>query len=57
MRALYGTLCDYQANSAMLVTTSSFTSDAHEFQKKHRYQLSLKDYANVVEWIQRYKAP
>jgi len=57
VRALYGTLCDYQANSAMLVTTSSFTSDAHEFQKKHRYQLSLKDYANVVEWIQRYKAP
>ena len=29
VRTLYGTLCDYQANSAMLVTTSSFSPDAH----------------------------
>lgn len=56
VRTLYGTLCDYQANSAMLVTTSSFTPDAKEFQKKHQYQLSLKDYVNVVDWIKRYKA-
>lgn len=27
VRTLYGTLCDYQANSAMLVTTSSFSKD------------------------------
>jgi restriction system protein len=55
VRTLYGTLCDYQANSAMLVTTSSFTPDAKEFQRKHQYQLSLKDYVNVVDWIKRYK--
>lgn len=55
VRTLYGTLCDFQANSAMLVTTSSFSSDARAFQKKHEYQLSLQDYGNVVQWIQDYK--
>jgi hypothetical protein len=55
VRSLYGTLCDYEANSAMLVTTSSFSPDAHEFQKKHRYQLSLRDYGNIVDWIQQYR--
>jgi HJR/Mrr/RecB family endonuclease len=55
VRTLYGTLCDYQANSAMLVTTSSFSPDAVAFQMKHQYQLSLREYAHVAEWIQRYK--
>jgi restriction system protein len=55
VRTLYGTLCDYQANSAMLVTTSSFSPDARAFQKKHEYQLALQDYGNVVQWIQDYK--
>jgi len=56
VRTLYGTLCDYQANSAMLVTTSAFTPDAHEFRRRHQYQLSLKDYAHIVDWIHRYKS-
>jgi restriction system protein len=54
VRTLYGTLCDYQANSAMMVTTSSFSKDAHEFQRKHEYQLSLRDYADLTRWIQEY---
>ena len=54
VRTLYGTLCDAQANSAMLVTSSSFTSDAKEFQQKHKYQLTLRDYADVVTWILKY---
>lgn len=54
VRTLYGTLCDAQANSAMLVTSSSFTSGAKGFQQKHEYQLSLKDYADVVEWILKF---
>lgn len=54
VRTLYGTLVDAQANSAMLVTTSSFTKDAKEFQQKHKYQLTLRDYADVVEWIIRF---
>jgi hypothetical protein len=55
VRTLYGTLCNYQANSAMLVTTSSFSPDAVAFQMKHQYQLSLREYAHVVDWIQRYQ--
>ncbi|MEJ0104734.1 MAG: restriction endonuclease [Bacteroidota bacterium] len=54
VRTLYGTLCDAQANSAMLVTTSSFTKDAQNFQQKHKYQLRLRDYADIVQWIIRY---
>ena len=54
VRTLYGTLCDYQANSAMLVTTSSYSKDAHTLQQKHKYQLSLRDYTDVAGWIQHY---
>jgi HJR/Mrr/RecB family endonuclease len=51
VRTLYGTLNDARASSAMLVTSSSFTGGAHEFQRKHQYQLSLREYADVVNWI------
>jgi restriction system protein len=54
VRTLYGTLCDYQANSAMMVTTSSFSKDARVFQKKHEMQLKLKDYTDVVGWIMKH---
>ncbi|WP_051691703.1 restriction endonuclease [Pedobacter borealis] len=54
VRTLYGTLCDKQANSAMLVTSSSFTRDAREFQQKHEYQLSLRDYADIISWLSKY---
>ncbi len=55
VRKLYGTLCDSQANSAMLVTTSSFTSGAKEFQQRHKYQLALREYADVVQWLQNHR--
>lgn len=55
VRGLYGTLYDHQASSAMLVTTSSFSADAHEFQKKHQWQLALRDYADVIGWLHRYR--
>jgi len=54
VKQLYGTFCDEQANSAMLVTTSRFTRDAHEFQAKHNYQLQLREYAHVVDWLFRF---
>lgn len=55
VRNLFGTLCDHQANSAMLITTSSFSQDAIQFQQRHKYQLNLRDYGDVVKWIQNYK--
>jgi restriction system protein len=55
VRSLYGTLCDYQASSAMMVTTSSYSVDAQAFQQKHQYQLALRDYFDLARWIQGYK--
>jgi hypothetical protein len=55
VRALYGVFCDQQANSALLVTTSRFTADAKEFQERHNYQLALREYLDVVEWVKKYR--
>lgn len=55
VRALYGTLIDADASSVMLVTTSSFSPDAQAFQQRHRYKLALRDYGDVVQWIEHYK--
>ena len=54
VRTLFGTLADYQATSAMLVTTSSYSPDARAMQEKYKYQLSLEDYTDVAVWIQKY---
>lgn len=56
IRSLYGTLVDHQATSGMLVTTSRFAKPAQDFQERHQYQLSLKDYSDVVSWLLKYKA-
>lgn len=56
IRQLYGTLVDANASSAMLVTTSSFSSGARAFQQKHQYKLALRDYGNIVQWLQGYKS-
>lgn len=55
IRTLYGTFCHYQANKAMMVTTSRFSKDAREFQKQHELQLSLREYTDVIGWIQKHK--
>jgi restriction endonuclease Mrr len=55
VRELFGTLADANATSAMLVTTSSFSPDAKAFQQRHEYKLALRDYGNVVDWIDRYR--
>lgn len=54
VRQLYGTLVDADASSAMLVTTSAFSSGARDFEQRHRYRLSLRDYPDLVEWIDGY---
>lgn len=56
VRSLFGTLIDHQATSGMLVTTSRFAKPAQQFQERHRYQLSLKDYEDVVSWLLKYKS-
>jgi restriction endonuclease Mrr len=54
IRNLYGTLCDANATSGMIVTTSTFTQDAKTFQERHQYKLALRDYTHLVDWINCY---
>lgn len=56
VRNLFGTVMDHQATNGMLVTTSRFAKPAQEFQERHKYELSLKDYNDVVSWILKHKA-
>ena len=51
VRELFGTLYNQQANAGILVTTSQFTKGAKEFQQKHEFQLQLKDYVGINEWL------
>jgi len=55
VRTLYGTVFDQSASSGMLVTTSSFTAGAKDFQNRHKYRLTLKDYSNVQQWISNHR--
>jgi HJR/Mrr/RecB family endonuclease len=55
VRQLCGTLADSNATSAILVTTSSFMPGAKSFQQRHRYRLDLRDYGNIVQWIDGYR--
>jgi len=55
VRNLYGVLSDEQANAALLVTTSYFTQDAREFQRRHVHQISLQEYRDVVAWIKKWR--
>lgn len=55
VRQLYGTLKDHDATNAMMVTTSKYSPDAQAFRERHRYQLTLRDYGHIVEWLQKYK--
>jgi len=55
IRQLYGTLNHYKANSAMMVTTSTYSPFARSFQEEHKYELNLREYSDVVKWIDGYK--
>lgn len=57
VRQLYGTFVDERATSAMLVTTADFSPDARKFEQKHKWQISLKNYADLAVWIENYKKP
>jgi len=54
VRALYGAKTSFDGVNAMLATTSSFTRGAQQF-KSSRYNLELRDYAGVVEWLEAYR--
>jgi HJR/Mrr/RecB family endonuclease len=56
VRCLYGTklLLGKDEANLMLATTSHFTKGVHDF-KASRYDLHLRDYEGILEWINEYK--
>lgn len=53
VRALYGNVSAKKATAGVLVTTSTFTRGAKQFQQAIPNQLSLRDYINLKDWLQR----
>lgn len=54
VQRLFGVKQSNFANKAILVTTSTFTSDARVYAQKHYWDLSLKDKHDVFNWIDNY---
>jgi DNA-directed RNA polymerase specialized sigma24 family protein len=54
VQRLYGAYASFGATHGMLVTTSSFTAPARELQAKHCYHLTLREYRDVLNWIEHY---
>ncbi|MGE7091194.1 restriction endonuclease [Lysinibacillus sp. NPDC048646] len=55
VRGLYGVKSAERANVGVIVTTSSFTKDAIDFASPLNYELSLRDFDNLKEWLSEYK--
>jgi CheY-like chemotaxis protein len=56
VRSLNGVLEKTRASAAMLVTTSSFTKDAEEFQHSLAHRLMLRDYLALKDWLSKLRA-
>jgi HJR/Mrr/RecB family endonuclease len=54
VRGLYGVTATEHASCGLIVTTSHFTSGAKEFARKNQYQVSLREYADLVGWLKQY---
>ena len=54
VRSLYGVAEQMGATKAMVATTSFFTRPAKEFQDKIKYRLALKDYNDLISWLEHY---
>ena len=51
VRALYGCVEQERATAGMIVTTSYFSKDALDFREPLKYRLNLKDYEELVRWL------
>lgn len=55
IRSLYGVKKTQHGANALLATTSFFSNEAVKY-KSSRYDLQLRDFDGVMEWIKNYKA-
>jgi Restriction endonuclease len=51
VRGLFGVVQSSRATAGILATTSYFTRGAKEYQRDLRYQLSLRDFAQIQGWL------
>lgn len=54
VRALFGVKADLKVANALLATTSYFTKGVKDY-KASRYDLELKDYGDILDWINTYR--
>ncbi|MCX6122978.1 MAG: restriction endonuclease [Ignavibacteriales bacterium] len=54
VRELFGVKNDELATKAILATTAYFSRDAKLFYEKHEWELELRDYNDLIEWIRIY---
>lgn len=57
VQRLYGVKMAEAANKAILATTSSFTRDATAFASHHLWDLELKSFEDIMQWIREYRSP
>ena len=55
VRGLYGVLMAENYNQGIIATTSTFSKDAIDFVKPLKFQLELKGFDDIKEWIKNYK--
>lgn len=53
VRELYGTVTIDNATAGMLITTSHFTKDAQEYTEKIKNRMTLKDYNDLVQELNK----
>lgn len=56
VRELYAVKALERASKAILATTSYFSADARALEKKLLYELELKDFNSIVNWVSEYNA-
>lgn len=56
VRTMYGTLIVEKASHGIIATTSRFTKGAQDLAEQCKYQLSLKDHADIMKWIENTKS-
>lgn len=54
VRQLYGTVAHEEASYGLLVTSSTFSREAEQFEQAHRYRIGLKDFEDILQWVRRY---
>ena len=54
VRELYGVKCDDRATKAILASTTYFTPDAKKFSSEHLWELELRDFEGLRDWIAEY---